>query len=46
MIGRMTQAQVDEAQKLVAEWKPQPSALTIKAMGGIAEAEAYLQKAK
>lgn len=46
MIGKMSAAELDKAQKMVSEWKPQPTALTIKAMGGIVEAEEYLQKTK
>ena len=46
MIARMSDAELEKAQKMVSEWKPQPTALTIKAKGGIAEAEAYLRNAK
>jgi uncharacterized protein len=44
MIAHMSDAELAQAQKLVAEWTPQPTALTIKAKGGIAEAEAFLRR--
>lgn len=43
---QMSDAEIAEAQKLVAEWKPQPTALTLKAQNGITEAEEYVKKAK
>jgi uncharacterized protein len=46
MIAQMSTADLEKAQKMVADWKPEPTPLTIKAMGGISEAEAYLQRAK
>jgi uncharacterized protein len=46
MIAQMSEAELAQAQKLVAEWTPQPTALTIKARGGIAKAEAYLRRKK
>ncbi len=46
MIARMSDVDLARAQKIVLEWKPRPTALTIKASGGIAEAEAYLRRAK
>jgi uncharacterized protein len=46
MIARMSDAELAKAQKIFLEWKPQPTALTIKASGGIAEAEEYLERVK
>jgi uncharacterized protein len=42
----MSDADIEKAQKMVAEWKPQPTALTTKARLGITAAEEYVQKAK
>lgn len=46
LAANMSEAELAEAQKVIEAWKPQPTVLTIKAKGGIAEAEAYLQRAK
>jgi uncharacterized protein len=46
MSARMSDADMQKAQKLIVDWKAQPTALTIKAKSGIAEAEYYLAKAK
>jgi uncharacterized protein len=46
MNAKLSKTELEKAEKLVSEWKPQPTALTLKARGGITEAEAYLQKAK
>jgi uncharacterized protein len=46
MLAEMSDAEIEKAQKMVADWKPQPTALTTKASSGIAAAEEYLQKAK
>jgi uncharacterized protein len=46
MSAQMSDAEFEKAQKLVAEWKPQPTDLTLKAQLGISAAEAYVQKAK
>jgi TPR repeat protein len=46
MLARMSDAELEKAQKMVLEWKPQPTDLTVKALNGISEAEAHLQKAK
>lgn len=44
--AQMSDAEIAKAQKMVEEWKPQPTALTLKARNGITEAEEYLKKAK
>lgn len=44
--AQMSEAELAKAQKLVAEWKPQPTELTLKAQNGITEAEAYMKKMK
>ncbi len=46
MGAQMSPSDYDKAQKMIAEWTPQLTALTIKAKGGITEAEEYLQKMK
>jgi uncharacterized protein len=46
MIAKMSDAELQKAQKMVADWKPQPTALTIKAKSGLAAAEELVQKAK
>jgi uncharacterized protein len=45
MAAKMSAADLAKAQKTIIDWKPQPTALTIKAQGGITDAEIYLQKA-
>jgi uncharacterized protein len=42
----MSDAEIEKAQKMVAEWSPQPTALTVKAGNGITAAGEYLRKAK
>jgi uncharacterized protein len=46
MAAQLSKPELERAEKLITEWAPKPTALTIKARGGIAEAEAYLQRAK
>jgi uncharacterized protein len=46
MGAQMSPSDHERAQKLISEWTPQLSALTIKAKGGITEAEDYLQRTK
>lgn len=46
MSFRMSDADMARAQQLIVEWKAQPTALTLKAKNGIAEAEYYLAKSK
>jgi uncharacterized protein len=46
MIAKMSDADLQKAQKMVADWTPQPTALTVKAMSGLAAAKEHVQKAK
>ena len=46
MIAQMSKPELEKAQKMVSEWKPQPTALTLKAKSGLAAAEELLQKTK
>jgi uncharacterized protein len=46
MRARMSEADMQKAQKLIINWKPQPTALTMKAKNGITEAEYYLARTK
>jgi uncharacterized protein len=46
MSARMSDAEMEKAQQLIVDWKAQPTALTIKAKNGIAEAEYYLARKK
>lgn len=43
MAGILTEPELAKAEKLVSEWKPQPTALTIKAKTGLKAAEQHLQ---
>jgi TPR repeat protein len=43
---RLTREELEKAEKMVAEWKPQPTALTIKAKAGFSAAEALLKTAR
>lgn len=43
MAGILTKPELAKAEKLVSEWKPQPTALTLKAMRGITAAEEHLK---
>jgi TPR repeat protein len=43
---RLTKEELAKAEKMVAEWKPQPTALTIKARTGFSAAEAHLKTAR
>ena len=45
MMANLSEAELVKAQTLIAAWTPQPTALTIRANGGIAEGENYLRKA-
>jgi TPR repeat protein len=40
----LSKSELEQAEKLVVAWKPQPTALTLKAMNGISEAEEHLKK--
>jgi TPR repeat protein len=42
--AKMTDAEIAKAQKMVEEWKPQRTILTIKAQNGIAAAEEYVKR--
>lgn len=46
MMANMSDAELANAQKVVLEWTPQPTALTTEAQNGIAAAEEHLQKMK
>ncbi len=46
MSAKMSDAEIEKAQKMVAEWKPQPTVLTVKAGNGIAAAEEHLRRVK
>jgi uncharacterized protein len=46
MSTQMSDAETAKAKKMVMDWKPQPTALTLKAQNGITEAEEYVKKAK
>ena len=45
MTGILTKAELERAEKLVSEWKPQPTALTLKAKRGLSAAEELLKAA-
>jgi uncharacterized protein len=46
MAGILTKPELTKAEKLVSEWKPQPTALTLKAKRGITAAEEHLKTTK
>jgi TPR repeat protein len=46
MAGILSKPELEKAEKLVSEWKPQPTALTLKAGRGITAAEEHLKTAK
>jgi len=41
----LSKPELEKAEKLVAEWKPQPTALTLKARQGVSAAEELLKTA-
>jgi TPR repeat protein len=43
MAGILSKPELEKAEKLVSEWKPQPTALTLKAMRGVQAAEDLLR---
>jgi uncharacterized protein len=43
MAGILSKPELEKAEKLVSEWKPQPTALTLKAMRGVQAAEEHLK---
>ena len=42
----LSKPELERAEKLVAEWKPQPTALTLKAKRGVEAAEELLKKSR
>ncbi|MBR0907531.1 tetratricopeptide repeat protein [Bradyrhizobium liaoningense] len=46
MASMLSKPERESAERLVAAWKPQPTALTLKAFAGIAAAEDHLKAAK
>jgi hypothetical protein len=46
MAGILSKPELEKAEKLVSEWKPQPTALTLKAGRGITAAEEHLKTNK
>ena len=46
MAGMLSKPELEHAEKLVSAWKPQPTALTLKALSGIGAAEDHLKAAK
>jgi TPR repeat protein len=46
MAAMLSKPELKNAEKLVSEWKPQPTALTLKAMRGITAAEEHLKTTK
>jgi uncharacterized protein len=46
MAAILTKPELKNAEKLVSEWKPQPTALTLKAMRGVKAAEEHLKTTK
>lgn len=43
MATRLSKAELEKAEKLVSEWSPQPTALTLKAKSGVGAAEELLK---
>ena len=46
MAAMLSKPELKNAEKLVSEWRPQPTALTLKAMRGITAAEEHLKTTK
>ena len=46
MTAILSKPELENAEKLVSAWKPQPTALTLKAKRGITAAEEYVKAAK
>lgn len=44
--SKMSPAEIKEAEKIIAAWKPQPTALTVKALSGDRAAEALIREAR
>ncbi|MDO8396502.1 MAG: hypothetical protein Q7T45_01635 [Bradyrhizobium sp.] len=45
MAGMLSKPELEKAEKLVSEWREQPTALTLKAKNGISRAEELLKVA-
>jgi uncharacterized protein len=43
MASMLSKAELEKAEKLVSEWSPQPTALTLKAKSGVGAAEELLK---
>jgi TPR repeat protein len=46
MASMLSRPELEKAERLVSEWKPQPTALTLKALSGFRAAEEHLKVAK
>jgi hypothetical protein len=46
MASTLSEPELKNAEKMFSEWKPQVTALTLKAKGGIRAAEEHLKTAK
>jgi TPR repeat protein len=46
LASRLSKPELEQAEKLVAEWRPQPTALTLKAKRGVSAAEDLLKTAR
>ncbi|MCK1361382.1 tetratricopeptide repeat protein [Bradyrhizobium sp. 199] len=46
MASMLSKPELEKAENMVSEWKPQPTALTLKALNGIRAAEEHLKLAK
>ncbi|GLR96210.1 MULTISPECIES: sel1 repeat family protein [Bradyrhizobium] len=46
MASMLSKPELEKAEKMVAEWKPQPTALTLKALSGFRAAEEHLKVAR
>ena len=46
MAGILTKSELEKAEKLISEWKPQPTGLTLKARRGVSAAEELLKATK
>ena len=46
MAAMLSKPELEKAEKLVSEWKPQPTTLTLKANSGVRAAEELLKTTK
>jgi hypothetical protein len=46
MAGMLSKPELEKAEKLVSEWRPQPTALTVLAKSGVSRAEELLKAAR